>query len=266
MVSAPRGVSVLTGLSVPGFYKASWDQLNYDAVGDTDTVSDSFVVPGTTYVIRPSGRALDADSGYARELCRCSARSVAVVPRGSVRVRAVTCDLGCVPKPQRVYRRPCRVRAACDLWCQLSACTASVPTASTSACRSRLVHLLYALSLQATCRCPWRLHILCISGIEHPTPPTTPCTASASSFVCRTGSVRTRCSSCSVSMGVLPLGEPAGRSFTSHRRARECAHLQGQRLRVYWTQRERDGCRGAAEGQRHWIWCVRVWRAPLVWD
>ncbi len=47
-----------------GFFKASWDQLNYDVVGDTDTTSDSFLLPGGTYAIYPTSRALDADSRH----------------------------------------------------------------------------------------------------------------------------------------------------------------------------------------------------------
>ena len=48
--------------ALPGYFKASWYQLNYDVVGDTATTADSFLTPGRSFAIQPSSRSLDKDS------------------------------------------------------------------------------------------------------------------------------------------------------------------------------------------------------------
>ena len=42
-------------------FHAGWNQLNYDAHGDTDILEDSFVLPGTCYHVSPNVRILDVD-------------------------------------------------------------------------------------------------------------------------------------------------------------------------------------------------------------
>ena len=59
---ASGGLSVhVSWFDLGGIFGASYDSLNYDAYGDTVTKLDSFVTPGTCYVITPPGVLMDAD-------------------------------------------------------------------------------------------------------------------------------------------------------------------------------------------------------------
>jgi len=62
--NAAKGLSIhLTWLSnFGGPFGASYDSLNYDAHGNTDTVFDSFVLEGTCYHISPASKMKDYDS------------------------------------------------------------------------------------------------------------------------------------------------------------------------------------------------------------
>merc|ERR1712176_267329 len=44
-----------------GLFGASYNSLNYDAYGHTETTADSFVLPGTCYHISPSMKMLEID-------------------------------------------------------------------------------------------------------------------------------------------------------------------------------------------------------------
>jgi hypothetical protein len=66
---AAGGLSVHVGwFDLGGIFGASYDSLNYDAVGSTSTNEDSFVLPGTCYLISPSGMSLDADPASVEQV------------------------------------------------------------------------------------------------------------------------------------------------------------------------------------------------------
>jgi hypothetical protein len=49
-------------------YGASYDSMNYDAYGDTNTTLDSFVTPGTCYLVTPNGLMMDVDPASGFEI------------------------------------------------------------------------------------------------------------------------------------------------------------------------------------------------------
>lgn len=49
-------------------YGATYDSLNYDANGDTDSMFDSFVTPGTCYLVTPTGFMMDVDPASATQI------------------------------------------------------------------------------------------------------------------------------------------------------------------------------------------------------
>jgi hypothetical protein len=56
------GLSIHFGWFVfGGQFGALYDSMNYDAFGDTETTEDSFVLPGTCYVVTPSGKGMHID-------------------------------------------------------------------------------------------------------------------------------------------------------------------------------------------------------------
>jgi len=63
---AEKGLSIHVGWFSRiggGQFGASYDSLNYDAYGDTETREDSFVTPGTCYHVSPSVKMLEIDPG-----------------------------------------------------------------------------------------------------------------------------------------------------------------------------------------------------------
>lgn len=65
---ANGGLSIHSSwFDVGGPFGATYDSLNYDAFGDTeDDTSDSFILPGTCYVVSPSLNVLDAGLPIAK--------------------------------------------------------------------------------------------------------------------------------------------------------------------------------------------------------
>jgi len=60
--AAENGLSVhLTWFDLGGLFGASYDSMNYDAFGDTDTTDDSFVLEGTCYSVDPAAYLMDRD-------------------------------------------------------------------------------------------------------------------------------------------------------------------------------------------------------------
>jgi hypothetical protein len=56
------GVSVhFSWFALGGLFGAIYDSTNYDAYGDTNTLSDSFVTPGTCFVVSPSPLGMHID-------------------------------------------------------------------------------------------------------------------------------------------------------------------------------------------------------------
>ena len=64
---AAKGVGVhhawQSGLN--GYYGSAYDSVNYDAYGDTLTRADSFITPGTTFVVPPTYAAMTKDIASA---------------------------------------------------------------------------------------------------------------------------------------------------------------------------------------------------------
>jgi hypothetical protein len=59
---AASGLSVhVAWFSFGGLFGAEFNSLNYDAFGDTETLDDSFVTPGTCFVVTPPGIMMDID-------------------------------------------------------------------------------------------------------------------------------------------------------------------------------------------------------------
>ncbi len=57
---AQNGLSVhLSWFDVGGYFGASYDSMNFDAFGDTDTTADSFVIENTCYHLSPPGYLKD---------------------------------------------------------------------------------------------------------------------------------------------------------------------------------------------------------------
>ena len=59
---ARNGLSMhLAKFNLGGMFGALFQSLNFDAIGDTSTTSDSFILNGTCYVIQPPGVLMDID-------------------------------------------------------------------------------------------------------------------------------------------------------------------------------------------------------------
>lgn len=66
---AAGGLSVHLGwLTLGGTFGAEYDSLSYDAHGNTETVLDSFVLPGTCYIIEPALKLMDIDPYAAKQV------------------------------------------------------------------------------------------------------------------------------------------------------------------------------------------------------
>lgn len=66
---AAIGLSVhLSWFSLGGIFGAYYDSLSYDANGDTDSRFDSFVLPGTCYIIEPPLNLIEVDSLSAEQI------------------------------------------------------------------------------------------------------------------------------------------------------------------------------------------------------
>lgn len=68
-LAAAGGLSIhVSWFKLGGIFGASYDSLNYDAFGDTSTTADSFVVPGTCYVVAPSPLMMDIDIAVSESI------------------------------------------------------------------------------------------------------------------------------------------------------------------------------------------------------
>jgi hypothetical protein len=60
--NARNGLSMhLVKFNLGGMFGALFESLNFDAIGDTTTTSDSFILNGTCFVIQPPGVLMDID-------------------------------------------------------------------------------------------------------------------------------------------------------------------------------------------------------------
>ena len=66
---ASGGLSVHVGwFNLGGTFGANFDSLNYDAHGDTESVLDSFVLPGTCYIVEPPVKLLEVNPFFAKQV------------------------------------------------------------------------------------------------------------------------------------------------------------------------------------------------------
>jgi len=66
---AAGGLSIhVSWFDLGGIFGGSYDSLNYDAFGGTETTSDSFVLPGTCYVVAPSILMMGIDKPATEEV------------------------------------------------------------------------------------------------------------------------------------------------------------------------------------------------------
>jgi hypothetical protein len=64
-----NGISMhVTRLNLGGLYGAQFDSLNFDAHGNTTTTADSFVLPGTCYLMQPPGLLMDIDPSSVEQV------------------------------------------------------------------------------------------------------------------------------------------------------------------------------------------------------
>ena len=63
------GLSIhITRFNLGGLFGAQFDSLNFDAIGNSSSTKDSFVLPNTCYVIQPPGLLMDIDSASAEQI------------------------------------------------------------------------------------------------------------------------------------------------------------------------------------------------------
>jgi hypothetical protein len=88
------GLSVhFSWFGLGGIFGADYDSNNYDAYGDTTTLSDSFVTPGTCYVVSPSPLGMHIDPAAVSDV-----QPIVCVKSISYRAKSITVNVSFLTK------------------------------------------------------------------------------------------------------------------------------------------------------------------------